>query len=611
MVSAKRQKLFPIVGIGASAGGLEAFTQFLKHLPADTGMGFVLVQHLDPVHASALTAILARATAMPVYEVTNDLRVEPNHVYVIPPNMGLEISKGLLKLQPRNHQARGAQHSIDSFFESLASDRAERAIGVVLSGTATDGTLGLEAIKAEGGITFAQDESAKFDSMPRSAIAAGCVDFVLSPESIAQEVARIAQHPFVAGAGGDSLLPPEAEREADQREGPEDSLASGGRGTPNTGAKQARAEARAGGDDPPAVGENGFKKILLLLRSHCGVDFSLYKSSTIQRRIARRMVLNRQTAPGDYAAFLRGNAKELDALYSDVLISVTSFFRNAEAFEALKRQVFPALMTQRGREEPMRVWTLGCSTGQEAYSIAMSFAEFAEKLPRAPKLQIFATDLNEALLEKARQGLYAKTLAQDLSPERLRRFFVEEEGGYRIIKALRAQVVFARQNIMSDPPFSRMDLISCRNLLIYLDAGLQKKIMPAFHYALKPRGFLFLGASELVGQFTDLFEPADKKQKIFSRKAAATPSFRLPLPHERSASPSSGKRPLNPVERAQGLPEGIRGEFNAQREADRLMVSQFAPPGVLIDAGLKVLQFRGATGAYLEPPVGKASFDLL
>ncbi len=610
--AALSRNLFPIVGVGASAGGLEAFTQFLKHLPANTGMGFVLVQHLDPVHESALPEILSRATAMLVLEVTNNLRVEPNHVYVIPPNTGMEISQGVLKLQPRDRQARGAQHSIDAFFESLAIDRGERAIGVVLSGTAADGTLGLEAIKAEGGITFAQDESAKFDSMPRNAIAAGCVDFVLSPAAIAHEVARIAQHPFVAGANGDiHMPPPEAEREADQREGPDSALASGGKGSPRTGPRQVRAEAKAGRNDPRTVEENGFKKILLLLRNHCGIDFSLYKSSTIQRRISRRMVLNRQSALADYGTFLRGNPKELAALYSDVLINVTSFFRNADAFEALKQKVFPALLAQRGRNGPVRVWTLGCSTGQEAYSIAMAFAEFCEKVPRAPTLQLFATDLNDAHLEKARLGLYAKSLAQDLSPERLRRFFVEEEGGYRISKALREQVVFARQNVMNDPPFSRMDLISCRNLLIYFEAGLQKKIMPAFHYALKPGGFLFLGASESIGSFTDLFEPVDKRQKIFSRKAAPTPSFRLPLPQERSAHPSPGQRTLPRVERTQGMPDGLRGEFDAQREADRLSVSQFAPPGVLVNAELQVLQFRGATSGFLEPPTGKASFDVL
>jgi len=608
--AADSKNSFPIVGVGASAGGLEAFTKLLANLPANTGMGFVLLQHLDPLHESALAEILTRATSMPVQEATNDLRVEPNHVYVIPPNKSMEIVQGVLKLRIRSDRARGAQHLIDVFFESLANDRGGRAIGVVLSGTASDGTLGLEAIKAGGGITFVQDESAKFDSMPRSAIAAGCVDFVLPPEAIAKEIARIARHPFVAGDDARFRLP-EAESAAVLPEDPDHAPASGGKSAPRAGAKAARTGAPAAGDLPLSAEQDGFKKILPLLRNHCGVDFSLYKSSTIRRRVARRMVLNRQETPGDYAAFLRNNTKELDALYSDVLIGVTGFFRNADAFDALKRKVFPALLAQRGRTGPLRVWTLGCSTGQEAYSIAMAFAEFSDKAARAPKLQVFATDLNEAALEKARRGLYAKTLVQDLSPERLRRFFAEEEGGYRIDKTLREQVVFARHNVMNDPPFSRLDVISCRNLLIYFEAGLQKKIMPAFHYALKPGGFLFLGASESVGPFTALFEATDMKHKIFSRKAAPTPAFRLPLPQQdRPASPAPGKALPAPAG-APGLPARPRGELDARREADRLSVSQFAPPGVLVDAELQVLQFRGATRDFLEPPSGQATFDVL
>ena len=470
-----------VVGIGASAGGLEAFTQLLQHLPTDTGMAFVLVQHLDPARDSALSDILSRATSLPVREVTDDQPTEPNHIYVIPPNANLSIAAAVLKLQPR--QRAGPHRSIDSFFESLAQDQRERAIGVILSGTATDGTLGLEAIKAEGGITFAQDDTAKYDSMPRSAIAAGCVDFVLKPEDIAKELARIAKHPYVAGQLAEHFASPEDDRAfATAHEDDETPLPSGGHGTPHNEARQAHDEGEARGK----AADNGFKKILLLLRNHCGVDFSLYKSSTIQRRIARRMVLNKQDSLEDYAQFLRGNSKELDALYSDVLISVTSFFRNPEAFDILKRKVFPKLLQQRG-DEPFRVWTLGCSTGQEAYSIAMAFVEAAEKAPRMRKLQVFATDLNEALLDKARHGLYARSLAQDVSPERLRQFFVEEEGGYRIVKSLREMVVFARQNFISDPPFSRMDLVSCRNLMIYLEPSLQQKLLPTFHYALSNR----------------------------------------------------------------------------------------------------------------------------
>ncbi|WP_414660590.1 chemotaxis protein CheB [Horticoccus sp. 23ND18S-11] len=585
------RRRFPIVGIGASAGGLEAFTQLLQELPLNTGFGFVLVQHLDPQHASGLTQLLARTTAMPVLEVTDRLRVKANHVYIIPPNTRLGIERGVLKLHPRA-QNRVAARSIDSFFESLAADQGERAIGVILSGTATDGTLGLEAIKTAGGLTFAQDNSARYPSMPRSAADAGCVDQVLPPAAIARELARIARHPALAGT--DLAFPAATARAVAQR------------------GRAATARHRPAND--PATHDNpGYERILQQLRQHCGVDFTLYKSPTIQRRIARRAVLSHMDTLGAYADFLVGNGKEIEALYSDTLISVTSFFRNADAFAVLSRKVFPRLL-QQNHDDPLRMWVLGCSTGQEAYSLAMAFTEVAEKSVRPRTLQVFATDLNDTNLEKCRQGLYAKTHLQDVSPRRLRRFFVEEEGGYRVIKPLRELVVFARQNIISDPPFSRMDLISCRNLMIYLEPSLQRKALPTFHYALKPGGYLFLGASESIGTFTNLFEPVDKKQKIFVRKAAPTLPFQLPVKADTAGHPAPGKAPraLSVRDATSGrTTDAYRGELDPQREADRLMVGQFAPPGVLINADLQILQFRGQTGAYLVPPTGKASFDLL
>ena len=586
---------FPIVGVGASAGGLEAFTQLLKALPLDTGMGFVLVQHLDPEHESALTQILSRATSLPVCDVTNNQAVRPNCVYIIPPDTNLSIAEGMLKLQPRP-KTRTPHRPIDSFFESLALDHRERAIGVVLSGTASDGTLGLEAIKAEGGITFAQDDSAKYDSMPRSAVAAGCVDLVLSPKNIAQELARIAKHPYVAGQPlALSIRAADDHADAIELEDHDSPLP----------ARKKGAEPKGGNGE-----DEGYIKTLSLLRNHSGVDFSLYKSSTIQRRITRRLVINKQNTLEDYATFLKGNAKELDALCTDVLISVTSFFRNPEAFEALQRDVLPELLKQPG-DDPIRVWVPGCSTGQEAYSIAIAFMESAEKSPRGRNLQVFATDLNEKLLDKARFGLYPKTLSDDISPERLRRFFVEEQGGYRVSKSLREMVVFARQNLFADPPFSRMDLISCRNLLIYLGPTLQKKAIPTFHYALKPGGFLLLGASESVGGFTELFEPVDRKYKIYSKKAAPTPAFHIPTNRERGEPVATARRvSVLPVGQPQPT-DGFGTELSAQREADRITVNQFAPPGVLVNADLQVLQFRGSTGAFLEPPVGKASFNVL
>ena len=594
------------MGIGASAGGLEAFIALLQHLPPDTGMGFVLVQHLDPDHDSALVQLLGRATSLPVREVTDNLPVEPNHVYVIPPNTNLSITAGALRLAPRP-KGRAPHRSIDFFLEALAQDRRERAIGVILSGSATDGTTGLEAIKAEGGITFAQDDSARYDSMPRSAVAAGCVDFVLSPQDIAKEIERIAKHPAVAGAPVPDVV---------EEHGPSRTKTDAGSPLPWRAGRLTAVPApldRAPRGKPETRTEEALRKILLLLRNHSGVDFSLYKPSTIRRRINRRIVLSKKSSLHDYARFLRGNAGELDALYSDVLISVTSFFRNADSFEILQRKVFPALLQQRS-EAPLRVWVLGCSTGQEAYSIAMTFVEAADRAHRSRKLQVFATDLHDVLLGKARNGLYSRTLVQDVSPERLKRFFVEEEGGYRVSKALREMVVFARQNMIGDPPFSRMDLITCRNLLIYLEPGLQKRLFPVLHYALNPGGFLYLGASESIGEFTDLFEPFDKKHKIYAKKGAAFPA--PPLPSRKRGEPRAAKQPkaaraYQPAAHRDRATDGVQAELSAQREADRIALSQFSPPAVLVDANMQVLQFRGPTAAYLVPPAGKATFDVL
>jgi len=608
-VSARNGRPCPIVGIGASSGGLEAFSQLLRQLPADTGFGFVLVQHLDPQHQSALAGILARTTTMPVRQVTNNLRVEANNVYIIPPNTSLGIEDGVLKLLPRQNN-RLAPRSIDQFFESLAKDQAERAIGVILSGNATDGTLGLEAIKAGGGFTFAQDKSARYDSMPRSAAAAGCVDRVLSPAKIASELARIAKHPY---------LSPKPVKNGKRNAGPGNSSSAENPWLQAKPLETAKAERFESGESDSEVEsekiqeQRGYNEVLRLLRNHSGVDFSLYKSSTVSRRIARRSVLNRQPSLQAYASFLRGNTKELGALYSDALIGVTSFFRNPASFAALKQTVFPKLLAE-GGHEPIRVWVLGCSTGQEAYSLAIAYIESAEKYPKARKLQIFATDLNEANLEKARIGFYPKTLGQDVSSERLQRFFVEDENGYRVGKQLRELIVFARQNVMSDPPFSRMDLISCRNLMIYLEPSLQKKIIPMFHYALKKGGFLFLGASESVGGFGELFDTVSKKNKIFVRKMAPTRAFQIPVKQdsrERFTRTMNSAPPQVSAAGQGGSKDSLLSELNAEREADRVTVSQFAPPGVLIDSDFQVLQFRGRTGAYLEAPTGKATFDLL
>ena len=575
---------FPIVGIGASAGGLEAFTQLLSHLPADTGMGFVLVQHLAPTQPSALAHLLASHTTMPVCEAVDGQRVLPSHVYVIAPDTILRIDNGILKVDTREEQPSGAQRAINVFLESLAHDWGEQAIGVVLSGNASDGTLGLKAIKARGGITLAQDDSAQYHSMPHSAITAGCVDRVLSPENIAQELAHIARHPHVA-YGEPAVL--------------ESPMPAGG---PAQGALQTDG-GEAASDSVPELDSSA---ILQIVRGYSGVDFALYKSVTIKRRIRRRMALMGMTEIEDYARFLRANSPEVDRLCADMLIGVTRFFRDRGAFEALERDVFPALVKP-GYNEPLRVWVPGCSTGQEVYSLAMAFTEFSERAGSTRPLKIFATDLNEARIATARAAFYPEALAREIGAGRLQRFFVKQEGGYRVNKELREQIVFARHNLLSDPPFSSMDIVSCRNVLIYFEPHVQRNVLVRFGYALKPNGFLFLGTSESIGTVTDWLQPVDKKFKVYTKMPGV--AQRLPKPISSSSGEDVGHQ--TPVVPPANVPHVLLSELNAQQEADRITVKRFAPPGVLINAVLEILQFRGSTSPYLEPPINKASFNVL
>jgi two-component system CheB/CheR fusion protein len=413
---------FPIAGIGASAGGLEAFTLLLEALPTDTGMAFVLIQHLDPKHSSMLTELLSKATTLPVQEATHGVKLRPDHVYVTPPNVKMALSDGALCLTPRADN----DLTIDFFLRSLAEQQGNRAIGVVLSGTASDGTLGLAAIKAQGGITFAQDEkSAKHDGMPRSAIASGCVDFVLPPEGIAAELGRISRHPYVR-----------------------------------------RVEPASTAEHAPGRSTH-LRRICGLLHNATGVDFSGYRLTTIHRRVERRMAIHKMSM-AEYSDHLLNDTAELQELLQDLLIPVTSFFRDPKVFEALKTEVFKALLRKRASTEAIRVWVPACSTGEEAYSLAMTLLEFVADKGFGGAIQIFGTDLSNPGIEQARAGSYPETIARDVSPERLRRFFVREEGGYRISKAIRDMCIFARHNVLADPPFSRMDLVSCRNLLIYL-----------------------------------------------------------------------------------------------------------------------------------------------
>jgi two-component system CheB/CheR fusion protein len=550
---------FPIVGVGASAGGLEAFTQLLNHLPADPGMAFVLVQHLDPKHSSSLVELLTRSTKMPISQVTDGTSVEPNHVYVIPPNTNMSMQHGTLRLAPRGEHV-GHHMPIDGFFLSLAEHQKTQAIGVLMSGTGSDGTLGMKAIKAEGGITFAQDSSAKYEAMPRSASAAGHVDMVLPAEGIARELVHIGKHPYVNG-------------------GPEPEAA------PATEPKS----------------DDDFKQLFMMLLKCTGVDFTHYKEPTVQRRIRRRMVLHRLEELPDYVHLLQDNQSELEALCNDILIQVTNFFRDPKAFDALKTLVFPILLKERTPDNPIRLWSAGCSTGEEAYSLVIALLEaLSDGVPQVA-IKMFATDVSDGAINQARAGFYPESIAADVSAERLRRFFTRVPGGYQINKSVRDLCVFARQDLTRDPPFSQMDLVSCRNLMIYLDSTLQRHIMPILHYALKPAGFLLLGGSETIGSYSDLFSLVDPKCRIYQRKQGASPAHFEYVNREITVDQRRGPRG--------GAP--LTNELDVQREADRVVLSRYSPPGVVVNENLEVVQFRGKTGQYLEPAPGQASFHLL
>jgi two-component system CheB/CheR fusion protein len=558
-----RAAAFSIVGIGASAGGLEAMSQLLKALPAQTGMAFVLVQHLDPTHESALTVLLSRLTSNAVCEAKNNMTLEPNTLYVIPPNKVMGISHRQLKLTPRK-DSKEIYTPIDHFLRSLAEEEGNRAIGIILSGSGSDGTQGLLAIKAGGGITFAQDDrSSKYPTMPINAVASGCVDFVMPPDKIGRELARIAGHPLIT--------PSEEELE---RTAPTD--------------------------------KKTFEEVLALLRQRMGVDFANYKHATLRRRIHRRMILHKFETLKEYAAFLRTHAGEVKELFTDILIHVTGFFRDAAVFKLLKKRIFPRFLKKKTADEPIRIWVPGCSTGEEVYSQAMALLEFLSDKKATHPVQIFGTDINDVALDKARGGLFPDGIQADVSPDRLRRFFMKVEGGYRINKTVREMCIFARQNVATDPPFSNLDLISCRNVLIYLGPLLQRKVMPLFHYALKPEGYLLLGASETIGGFADLFALIDKKAKFYEKKTThVRPAISFGhAPRLDAPLDLPGTTPIPATEVGPSLTD-------VQKQGDRIVLTHHSPAGVIVNRQMEVLQFRGRTGPYLEHAHGEATLNLL
>jgi two-component system CheB/CheR fusion protein len=541
---------FPVVAIGASAGGIEAFSELLRCLPTNTGMAFVLILHLDPKHHSILPELLAKETLMPVVQVRDGVQVLPDHVYVIPPNTSMTISDRALRLGPRENSP-NARMPIDQFLRSLAEDCGDQSIGVILSGTGSDGALGITEIQAQGGVTFAQDEaSAKYNGMPKSAAATGCVDYVLPGKMIARELQRIARHPHVAPAYQ----------------------------SPAQGEEKAHLL---------TADKAGLSAIFQLLHRAKGVDFTHYRQTTILRRIQRRMIVNKIDKLEDYVRFIYANPDEIKSLYQDLLITVTSFFRNPRVFDVLKLKIFPRLLKNRPPDTPVRVWTPGCATGEETYSLAIILLEFlADKSPHT-QAQLFGTDVNDASIARARSGLYPDNIQGDVSAERLRRFFLKSDGGYRVSKSVRDICIFAQHNISSDPPFSQMDLICCRNVLIYLEPALQSKAISMFHYALRPWGYLVLGTSEGVEAATGLFAIEDRTYKIFSKKTAArqTTTFSLSRQNDRG---EYGRTRL-PTRRV----EAGWNNMELQREFDRRLVTQFAPATVFVNEDMEIVHTRG------------------
>ncbi len=548
---------FPIVGIGASAGGVEAMTGLLKALP-DTGMAFVFVQHLDPRRNSLLAEIFGRMTTMTVVEASDGRRVEPHHLFIIPPNCDLGISHGALRVLPRREESR-PHLPVDFFLRELAADQGPNAVAIILSGTGSDGALGLEFIKAQGGITFVQRaDSAKYDGMPEAALATGCVDFALDTAGIAGELQRLTRHPYL------------------------------------------RARPPAGMQNVLPVGGDQLGEVFRLLLSQTRMDFTSYKGTTIARRIARRLALHELHDLSDYLPLLRANPTEVKALSQDLLIPVTNFFRDPEVFDALKREVFPHLLEHAAPGEPLRVWVPGCSTGEEAYSLAITWAEFVESADSNVLLQIFATDVNASAIERARLGHYGENIQLDVSRERIRRFFVASSaGGFQVSKALRDICLFARQDLLRDPPFSQLDVVSCRNVLIYFEPVLQRKVAPIFHFGLKPHGVLVLGASESIGAFADLFGTLNEKHRFYvKRQLASGPRLEIP-PTERVGSDVAPAR----VEAV------ARGNADVKRSAELALLARL-PPSVLVDDAFRVVVVRGHTGDYLELAQGATSSDV-
>jgi two-component system CheB/CheR fusion protein len=549
----------PIVGIGASAGGLEALVQFLEHVPKNSGLAYVIVQHLDPTQKGMMPELLQRATKLKVMQVKDRTKVEPNCVYVIPPNSDMSVLHGVLHLMAPA-EMRGLRLPIDFFFRSLAEDQREHSVGIILSGMGSDGTLGLRAIKEKAGIVLVQDPvTAKFDAMPRSVIDAGLADIVASAEELPGKIIAYRRH-----------LPQLAKPELHLEEKVQSAL----------------------------------ENIVILLRAHSGHDFTLYRRSTLYRRVERRMGIHQVGRISGYVRYLQENPQELGILFKELLIGVTNFFRDKTAWEQMATTALPLLLKDRPAGSTLRAWVAGCSTGEEAYSLAMIFKETLKHLKSAENitLQIYATDLDKDAIDKARLGFFPENIVADVSPTRLTRFFIKEEGGYRVNKEIRSMVVFAPQNLIMDPPFTKLDILSCRNLLIYLTPELQKKLFPLFHYSLNPKGVLFLGSAESIGNFTHLFTALALKERIFLRNETAMQSSHLDFPAVYVPSPTSRQESQAPAR----VPAP-----SLQSLADQMLQQRYAPPAVLVNEHGDILYISGKTGKFLEPAAGKANWNVI
>jgi len=548
---------FPIVGIGASAGGLEALEQFFGQVPDNGGIAFVVIQHLDPTHKDMLPELLQRVTRMKVFQAGSGMKVQPDCVYVIPPNKDLSILHGMLHLFAPQ-APRGLRLPIDFFLRALADDQLDRSIGVILSGMGSDGTLGLSAIKEKAGLVAVQEPTtAGFDSMPRSAINAGLADIVAPAEELPGKIIEYIRH----------AVP------------------------------HAVASAQGTG-----VQKGSLDRVFILLRARTGHDFSQYKKSTVYRRVERRMGLHQLEKIPDYARYLGENSQEIDLLFKELLIGVTNFFRDPSSWTYLQKEALPTLLASCPNGKVLRAWVVGCSTGEEAYSLAIAFREVVERVQPESHitLQIFATDLDTDAIDKARQGYYPANIAADVSAERLARFFVEEVDGYRVSKDIREMVVFAPQNVIMDPPFTKLDMLLCRNLLIYLGPELQKKLLPLFHYCLNPGGILFLGSSETIGGFTNLYTPLDSKARIYQRSQNPERAAELEFPSRLFPAQAGG------AEEATALAPVA----NMQTLADQLLLEKFSPAAVLVNSEGDILYISGRTGKYLEPASGRANWNI-